>query len=316
MSPPFSPLNSLDGDDFLEPRFIPFTSDYGFKATFGNESDTRFLLRALQALIQSPVPIVRVEFSKTEFIGLNIASRSGFYDLACVDAEGNFFIVEMQVADFPQFFQRMKFYGFQRFNTMVKKGKYLFNNLTRIYCIGILANNIYLGDSNYYHFGQVRSENGLVMDSLQTYITVELQKFDVPKSAITTDLEKLIFTLKNFEKIAMQPTTEHPAFWTEEWLDAAIQELDARKLTPEQYEQYANELARQGSATSIVMRDIAIAEERGEQKGIEKGKIEGKMEGKIESVLGMHKIGIDEKIIAQALSMPLSEVQRIIITNT
>ena len=34
----------------------------------------------------------------------------------------------------------------------------------------------------------------------------------------------------------MQPTAEHPAFQTEAWLDAAIQELDARKLTPEQYE--------------------------------------------------------------------------------
>ena len=41
----------------LETPFIAFTSDYGFKATFGSESDTLFLRKALQALIKSPIPI-------------------------------------------------------------------------------------------------------------------------------------------------------------------------------------------------------------------------------------------------------------------
>lgn len=40
--------------------FIPIISDYGFKATFGNESNTLFLRRALQAFIKSDVPITIV----------------------------------------------------------------------------------------------------------------------------------------------------------------------------------------------------------------------------------------------------------------
>ena len=51
----------------LETPFIAFTSDYGFKATFGNESNTFFLRKALQALIKSPIPIEHVEFVKTDF---------------------------------------------------------------------------------------------------------------------------------------------------------------------------------------------------------------------------------------------------------
>ena len=47
--------------------FIPIISDYGFKATFGNESNTLFLRRALQALIKSEVPIVDVKFDKNTF---------------------------------------------------------------------------------------------------------------------------------------------------------------------------------------------------------------------------------------------------------
>ena len=34
--------------DTQELILIPFKSDYGFKATFGNETDTLFLRRALQ----------------------------------------------------------------------------------------------------------------------------------------------------------------------------------------------------------------------------------------------------------------------------
>ena len=47
-------------------RFISILSDYGFKATFGNEADTTFLKKALQALIDSPVPIKSVEFVKND----------------------------------------------------------------------------------------------------------------------------------------------------------------------------------------------------------------------------------------------------------
>ena len=79
-----------DGD-----RFISILSDYGFKVTFGNETDTRFLRKALQALINSPVAIAKVEFIKNEISDLTKDSRSGIYDVTCTDEAGNQFIVEM-----------------------------------------------------------------------------------------------------------------------------------------------------------------------------------------------------------------------------
>ena len=57
--------------------FIPLISDYGFKATFGNEHNTLFLRRALQALIASEVPIEYVEFLPNEQLGLTPESRGG-----------------------------------------------------------------------------------------------------------------------------------------------------------------------------------------------------------------------------------------------
>jgi hypothetical protein len=76
-------------------RFISILSDYGFKATFGNEADTTFLKKALQVLLDSPTPIKSVEFAKNDISAITIDSRSGIYDIACVDENDNHFIVEM-----------------------------------------------------------------------------------------------------------------------------------------------------------------------------------------------------------------------------
>ena len=60
--------------------FIPLISDYGFKATFGNETNDLFLRTALQALIKSPVPIREVKLEKNAFEALTLDSRSGIFD--------------------------------------------------------------------------------------------------------------------------------------------------------------------------------------------------------------------------------------------
>jgi PD-(D/E)XK nuclease family transposase len=92
-------------------RLFPITdgSPLRFKVVFGNERNTLFLRRALQALIQSEVPIVDVSFDRNTFDAVvkDSRSRGGIYDLACVDENGTHFIVEMQVSDAPYFLQRM-----------------------------------------------------------------------------------------------------------------------------------------------------------------------------------------------------------------
>ena len=94
-------------------------------------------------MIELPIPIKFASFVKSEISAITLDSRSGIYDIACIDEKGSHFIVEMQLSDYPEFIQRMKFYAFHRFNTLVKKGKYKFENLSQIYCIGFLANNIF-----------------------------------------------------------------------------------------------------------------------------------------------------------------------------
>ena len=243
-------------------RFISILSDYGFKVTFGNESDTRFLRRALQALIQSPVAIKTVEFIESEIPGLTKDSRSGVYDMACVDEVGNQFIVEMQLSKYPDFIQRMKFYSFYRLNTLVRKGKYRFEGLPKIYCIGILAANIFPHVADYHSVITLKNEKGELIDDQTTFITVELAKFKKRLADIQTDLDKLIYTMKTTQK-ATKPK-QFPPFWNEEWLDVAIKELDTRQMTPEKRMAYEMTLA--ANALAIENENRKIEEARQEAK--------------------------------------------------
>lgn len=254
--------------------FIPLISDYGFKVVFGNERNTLFLRKALQVLIQSEIPIREVKFDKNTFDAVVKDSRGGIYDLACIDENGTHFIVEMQVSDAPYFFQRMKFYAFHKFNSLVQKGSFDYNLLDRIYCIGILANNIFVSP-DYHSVGTIRSQDGKLLDEQITYVTIELDKFRLLAHEVKTDLEKLIYTMKTIHTTT-QPT-QFPSFWNEEWLQIAIDELDKRKLTPDERFAYERALAINAEAIRVVNDQVNEAIQETQTEAIRKLLRRGKL---------------------------------------
>lgn len=233
--------------------FIPIISDYGFKATFGNEANTLFLRKALQALIKSEVPIKEVKFDKNTFEGITQDGRSGILDLACIDENDNHFIVEMQYGDALHFVQRMKFYALHKFNAMVKRGKFDYSTLTKIYCVAILANNI-LPYDDFHTLANLRNEKSELFDEQMTFVTVELDKFTLQAIDCQTDLQKLIYTMKTIHTVT-QPT-QFPKFWDEEWLKIAIDELDSRKMTPDEKASLEILIARNAEAINKERRQL------------------------------------------------------------
>lgn len=63
-------------------------------------------------------------------------------------------------------------------------------------------------------------------------MTVELDKFRLLAEEVQTDLEKLVYTTKTIHTTTQ--TTQFPLFWNEKWLQIAIDELDKRKMTPDE----------------------------------------------------------------------------------
>lgn len=59
-------------------------------------------------------------------------------------------------------------------------------------------------------------------------------------------------------------STQYPAFWNEEWLKRAIDELDTRKMTPEERAYFARVTAANAEAVKAEKQKIREAEERKE----------------------------------------------------
>ncbi len=250
--------------------FIPIISDYGFKATFGNEANTTFLKKALQALIKTERTIEEVRFDKNAFESLTIDSRSGIFDLSCTDDQGNQFVIEMQLGYAPQFIQRMKFYALHKFNVMVEKGEFDYDNLPNLYAIAFLEKKL-LPTDNFHTVSNLRSEKGELIDRQMTFITVELAKFDKELSDIKTDLDKLVYTMKTLHKTT--ELTEFPQFWNEDWLKRAIEELDTRKMTPEERAYFARITAANAEAVKAEKKRIEETKTSAILKALKAGKL-------------------------------------------
>ena len=136
---------------------------------------------------------------------------------------------------------------------MVERGNFTYQNLPRLYCIAFLDKSILPGPA-YRTVANFRSEQGELLDDQLTFVLIELAKFDVPAAAIQTDLQKLLFTMKTLH--TTEPT-QYPAFWNEEWLQRAIDELNTRKMSPEERATFARITAANAEAVNAERRRVA-----------------------------------------------------------
>ena len=217
--------------------FVSILTDFGFKITFGNDKHSHFLIKSIQALIKSKVPIVSISMAPQVREGETKDSKGGVYDVTCVDKDGNVYIVELQMYGFKAFIQRAKFYAYHRFNQMVKKGSdFDWNIKENIYAISFLNGSIFKDTEQYHHFCCLRSEEGRLMDNQITHVIIELNKFDKTEEECITDLDKLLFFMKNIGTITEKE--QLPKFAGEDWLQPVLNNLDIRNLTKEELAQY------------------------------------------------------------------------------
>jgi predicted transposase/invertase (TIGR01784 family) len=296
-------------------RYAPFTSDFGFKVTFGNEVNTLFLRRAIQAMIGLEQPIKSLIFEKNNREAPTVKGRHVVYDLTCKLDNGEIVIVEMQIDGYPNMVKRLEYYATIRMIPFVKKGKWMFTGIPRIYSIAIMAQNLFADDDYHRVASLYDKRHRLVDDSLQ-FIFIELDKFDKAPDLCVTDLDKLIFTMKSLPQI--KESDEMPDFMQEPWLAAAIKELDAANLSPDERASLEIAVAREVSsqyaaeqwAEFVEARGKAQGEEIGMEKGIKIGKEEGKEEGLRQSILNVLLIHPEwtDASVSKLLNVPVEMV--------
>lgn len=129
--------------------------------------------------------------------------------------------------------------------------------------------------ADYHNIAILRNQKNEIIDNQLSFITLELAKFNKQLPDINTDLDKLIYTMKNLHTVT--ETSQFPTFWNEEWLKKAISEVDLRALTPEQKLAYemaisANAIAIENENKKIKEAELLVKRE-GVQKALKRGKL-------------------------------------------
>jgi hypothetical protein len=121
------------------------------------------------------------------------------------------------------------------------------------------------------------------------------------------DLDKLTFTMKEAHKIRESGTL--PVFMQEDWLEAALFELDTKGMSPTQYADMQIAVARE--QTRRCGHEWALEEQA------KKSKIEGKIEGKIEVIINLILKLPDwsDEQISSLLDVPIEMVRKVRIDN-
>jgi len=286
-------------------RFISLLSDYGFKVTFADESNTLFLRKALQAMIQSEAAIASVQFLRNEQPGTTKEARGSVFDLICVDEKNRTFIVEMQFSPYKNFIQRSKFYAFHQFNTFIEKGQYHYEDIPPIYCIGLLAKGIFPQSNHYYHFGRLKDQEGLEMDDQLTHIIIEIDKFNKAVHRIDTELDILIFTMKHSKDI--KKSDQLPEFMEADWIQQALKKLDISQMTPEAYRDYQYAMEQQAH----ILNQRKKEDQQLVDKTTQKVQQETTRAIKIEQAKKMKVMGMAHEVIVQVTGLSIEEIEQL-----
>ena len=124
-----------------------------------------------------------------------------------------------------------------------------------------------LPTATYHPLANLRDEQGEPVDEQLTLVLVELAKFEKPVAAITTALDKLLYTMKTLRNAPADPI-QWPPFWNKEWLQRAIDELNTRKMTPEERFQFARYTAINAEAVNAERYRLHGIIQRGLQAGL------------------------------------------------
>jgi len=114
----------------------PFT-DFGFKKLFGEEPHKELLVSFLNALLPAKHQIQDLQYSRNEYQGASLLDRKAIFDLSCVSASGEQFIVELQKAKQNYFKDRSLYYATFPIQEQAQRGDWDYK-LAAMYTVGIL----------------------------------------------------------------------------------------------------------------------------------------------------------------------------------
>lgn len=250
-------------------RYVDILTNGGFKALFGDINNKEAVMAIINALLPEHRQVADIEYLPTERQGQMEDNKEYRYDFMCRDSSGAMFIVELQRYREKSWFKRCVSYAARAYDRQNRRGENY--DVPPVYLIGLMGTEINHSDREFWRDRYVseytfrEKEAHDLLDETIVIIFAELVRFDKAESECMTDMDRMLFILKNMGRLDRQPELLRREIYTKIFEACEIARFNEDKLIQFNKDMY-DERRRNG--------ELAAAIEEGMEKGLEKGRID------------------------------------------
>ena len=265
----------------------PFV-DRGFKILFGQKESKDLLIELLNDLLEGERHIEDLTYMDKENPKRTIDGRGVIFDLKCVDKDGAIFIIELQNAAQPYFYERGLYYLCRIVADQGEPGSLWEYQMYPVYGIFIL--NFHSGRTDKVRTDIILADRdtGKQMSNVFREIFIEMPLFKKTESECETPLDYWLYNLKHMEQL------ETLSFKGQKELFNRLEQLakiaNMNKKEREEYEECLK-VYRDNYSIALYQKQQAEARyQEGREEGIEIGEERGLKKGREEGILATARL--------------------------
>ena len=288
-------IAKVQEEEILQQKYVDILSNGGFKAVFGDRNNKRVIMDILNTLLPEHRQLEDIELVQTEYRGHTEDSKEYRYYFMCRDINGVSFIVEAQKYHDDNWFKRCVSYTSRIYDMQNQIGQdYV---AKPVYLIGLMGVEIEhpereLWKDKYvseYTFREKETQE--LLDETIFIIFAEVARFNKQMDECGTDLEKMLYLLKNSGEI-LQPS----GWMASEKYTRIMTACEIGKFNKMKRLQYIRDMMAEKGRISEM------------NTAIRRGRDEGRKEGLLLAARNMKDQGLPVDMIAKATGLSEGEI--------
>ena len=279
-------------------RYVDILTNGGFKAFFGDVNNKDAVMSIINYILPEHRKVVDIQYMPTEYQGTVVGKYKEYqYDFMCRDISGTVFIVELQKYDEEYWFRRCVSYASRAYDRQNRRGQAY--DVPPVYLIGLMGMEIPHPDREFwkdryiseYTFREKESHD--LLDETIVIIFAELARFCKKETECITELDKMLYILKNIGRM-----TEQPLWLQNEIFSRIFKACEIAGFPEEKRIIYEKDMMDEGRLLGQYAAYRKI------------GKEEGRVEGKIEIACKMIAAGMPLSELSKFTDLSIEELQR------
>lgn len=288
--------------------FINIMTDYGFKRLFGSLKFKSVLIRFLNIMFESEgVKVDDVTYHDKEVLPKDEDGKRIIYDVYCTSkGEKEHFILEMQQVYHINFENRVMFYLCKGLTEQGKVGEeYILSPVYGIFFVDFYFEH--LTKKLVHDFRMMETERQQVFSNLLRLLIVCLKEAKPTWEDCNTQLEKLIYIIKNMHNMDKESNAYKSGEFDEMFEAAEIDNLAAEDVVA-----YSESKQKLKDIQLAYQYSYSAGEAAGRAAGEAAGRASGRAEERVSMIHAMRNNGLSAELISMYLGLSLSDVEKII----